>query len=191
MNTEEATKRLIDLSNGSKKAYSELFPVVYDRLRRMAYRQIGQLAGDPSEHTLSKTDLVHEVYLKLVRHDRIDWKGRTYFFAIAARSMRQILIDYARKKSRQKRGGTQKEVTFLDEIMKVEHQAEELIQIDQALHKLADYDERLANIVEMRFFGEMNYEDIAQVLDLSPRTVYRDWAIAKGWLYKELKRQLD
>lgn len=190
METDEVTERLIEFRNGSQKAYNELFPVVYNRLRRMAYRQIGQIAGDPTEHTLSKTDLVHEVYLKLVRHDRIDWKGRTHFFAIAARSMRQILIDYARKKNRQKRGGKKKKVTFLDEIMKVEYQAEELIQIDQALNKLTDYDERLAQIVELRFFGEMNFEDIAEVMNLSPRTVYRDWDVARGWLYKEFKKQL-
>lgn len=191
MKTKEATQRLIELSNGSQKAYNDLFPVVYDRLRRMAYRQIGQIAGNPKEHTWSKTDLVHEVYLKLIRHERIDWRGRTHFFALAACSMRQILIDYARKKNRQKRGGAKKKITFLDEIMKVEHQAEELIQIDRALGKLADYDERLAKIVEMRFFGEMNFEDIAEVMSLSPRTVYRDWAIARGWLYKELKKQLN
>lgn len=190
MKTDKVTERLIEVSNGSQKAYNVLFPVVYDRLRRMAYRQIGQIGGNPGEHTLSKTDLVHEVYLKLVRHDRIDWKGRTHFFAIAACSMRQILIDYARKKVRQKRGGREKEVTFLDEIMNVEYQAEELIQIDQALKKLTDYDARLAQIVELRFFGEMNFEDIAEVMNLSSRTVYRDWAVARGLLYKELKKQL-
>lgn len=190
MKTDEVTERLIEFSNGSQKAYDQLFPVVYDRLRGMAYRQIGQIGVNPREHTLSKTELVHEVYLKLIRHDRVDWKCRTHFFAIAACSMRQILIDYARKKTRLKRGGREKEITFLDEIMKVEYQAEELIQIDQALKKLANYDNRLAQIVELRFFGEMNFEDIAEVMKLSPRTVYRDWAVARGWLYKELKKQL-
>lgn len=191
MKTEDATELLIELSNGSQKAYNDLFPMVYDQLRNIAYRQIGQMPGNPKEHTWSKTDLVHEVYLKLIRHEGIEWRSRTHFFAVAARSMRHILIDYARKKSRQKRGGPQNEVTFLDEIMKAEHQAEELIQIDEAISKLAEYNERMARIVEMRFFGEMNYEDIALVLDLSPRTVYRDWSIARGLLYKELKRQLD
>ena len=190
MKIEEATERLVEISNGSQEAYDKLFPVVYDRLRHIAYSQIGRISASPMEHTWSKTDLVHEVYLKMVRHDQIDWKGRTHFFAVAACSMRQILIDHARKMSRQKRGGDKKEITFIDEIMKAEYQAEELIQIDQALDKLANYDERMAEIVEMRFFGDMNFEDIAEVINLSPRTVYRDWAVARGWLYKELKKQL-
>ncbi|WP_234570988.1 sigma-70 family RNA polymerase sigma factor [Rhodohalobacter sp. 614A] len=190
MKIEEVTERLTEISNGSQEAYNKLFPVVYDRLRHLAYTQIGRISASPAEHTWSKTGLVHEVYLKMVRHDQIDWKGRTHFFAVASHSMRQILIDHARKMSRQKRGGDKKEITFIDEIMKAEFQAEELIQIDGALNKLNDYDERLAKIVELRFFGEMNFEDIAEVMNLSPRTVYRDWAVARGWLYKELKKQL-
>ena len=148
------------------------------------------MAKEPEGHTWSKTDLVHEVYIKLIDQDKADYNSRTHFYAIAARSMRQILVDHARKKSRKKRGGDQQKVTFIDEIMRVEHQAEELLQIDEALKRLAELDPRLAEIVEMHYFGEMNFDDIAKFMDLSERTVYRDWAKAKGWLYKELKKDL-
>lgn len=187
-NSDEITEWLIELSNGSEEAYNKLFPLIYDRLRSMAYSQI---AKEPAGHTWSKTDLVHEVYLKLIDQHLVDWKDRSHFFAIAARSMRQILIDHARKKTREKRGGKQGEVTFIDEIMKVELQSEELIRIDKALDKLSGFDERLAKIVELHYFGEMNFDDIAEVMKLSSRTVYRDWSKARGWLYKELKRELE
>lgn len=182
----EITGWLIELRNGSAEAYDRLFALVYERLRDIAYQQI---VREPAGHTYSKTDLVHEMYLKLVDLDRVNWKDRSHFFAIAARSMRQILIDHARKKIREKRGGDQQKVTFLDEIMKTEHQAEELIRIDEALDRLAEFDKRLAKIVEFHYFGEMNFDDIAEVMDLSSRTVYRDWAKARGWLHKELKKQ--
>ena len=157
---------------------------MYDQLRDIAYRQ---MAKEPEGHTWSKTDLVHEVYIKLIDQDKIDYNSRTHFYAIAARSMRQILVDHARKKNRKKRGGDHQKVTFIDEIMRIEHQAEELLQIDEALKRLAEFDPRLAEIVELHYFGEMNFDDIAKFMDLSERTVYRDWAKARGWLYKELK----
>lgn len=183
---EEITRWLIELKNGSQEAYNKLFPLVYDRLRDIAHRQ---MAGEPDDHTWSKTDLVHEVYLKLIDQNSVNWKDRTHFYGIAARSMRQILVDHARKKTRKKRGGKRQPVTFIDEIMKVEHQAEELIEIDRALDRLAEFDQRLTKIVEFHYFGEMNFDDIAEVMNLSERTVYRDWAKARGWLYKELKKQ--
>lgn len=181
----EITRWLIEISKGSAKAYDKLFPIVYDQLRDLAYRHI---VREHAGHTYSKTDLVHEVYLKLINQKDVSWNNRTHFFAIAARSMRQILIDYARKKKRQKRGGKREALTYIDEIMKVEFQTDELIQIDEALDRLAAFDERLAQIVELHYFGEMNFDDIGELLDLSSRTVYRDWAKARGWLYKELKK---
>lgn len=184
---EEITQLLIKLKNGSEEAYDKLFPLVYDQLRNIAYHQI---AKEPADHTYSKTDLVHELYLKLINQNNVDWKDRAHFYSIAARSMRQILIDYARKKTRKKRGGKMKPVTFIDEIMKVEHQARELIEIDEALDRLAKFDERLSKIVELHYFGEMKFDDIATVMELSSRTIYRDWVKARGWLYKELKKQL-
>jgi RNA polymerase sigma factor (TIGR02999 family) len=180
----QITQWLNEISKGSDEAYNKLFPVVYDQLRNIACRQIMR---EPKDNTYTKTALVHEAYLKLVNQDKVVLNSRTHFFAIAARSMRQILIDHARKKTRKKRGGKAQAVTFIDEIMKVEHQAEELIQIDKALDKLAAFDERLARIVELHYFGEMNFDDIGEVLNLSSRTVYRDWAKARGWLYKELR----
>lgn len=183
---EEITRWLIEISKGSAKAYDKLFSMVYEHLSHMAYQHI---AGESAGHTYSKTDLVHEVYLKLVNQDKVEWKDRTHFYAIAARSMRQILIDYARKKKRLKRGGSASPVTFIDEIMNAEHQADELLQIDEALSRLGRLDERLAKIVELHYYGEMNFDDIGELLELSPRTVYRDWSKARGWLYKELKEQ--
>lgn len=183
---EEITRLLVELKEGSEKAYDKLLPLVYNHLRDIAYHQ---MAKEPADHTYSKTDLVHEAYLKLINQDAIDWKDRAHFYGIAARSMRQILIDHARKKTRQKRGGKKKPVTFIDEIMKVEHQAEELIDIDKALNRLAEFDQRLAKIVELHYFGEMNFDNIAEVMNLSARTVYRDWGKARGWLYNELKKE--
>src|SRR5699024_2852093 len=184
---EAITRLLIELKAGSDEAYNKLLPRVYDQLRDIAHRQ---MANEPAGHTFSKTDLVHEAYLKLVNQEAIDWKDRAHFYGISARCMRQILIDHARKKTRQKRGGKKQPVTFIDEIMEVEHQAEELIDIDKALNRLAEFDQRLAKIVELHYFGEMNLDDMAEVMDFSARTVYRDWGKARGWLYKELKKEL-
>jgi len=185
INKNEVTLLLNEVSSGSGDAYAKLFPIVYNQLRNLAQRQ---LIREPGQ-SLTKTVLVHELYLKLFQQKNIDLEGKTHFFAIAARSMRQILVDHARKKKREKRGGKMKEVTYIDEIMKEEQEPENLIRIDASLNKLANFDERLANIVEMHYFGGMNFEDIARCLNLSERTVYRDWAKARGWLYKELKNQ--
>lgn len=182
----EITGCLLELKNGSAEAYEKLFPLVYEQLHSIAHQQI---AREMPGHTFSKTDLVHEAYLKMIDQNCVNWKDRTHFFAIASRSMRQILIDHARKKIRVKRGGEFQKVTFLDTNMKAEQQAEELIRIDEALSRLARFDERLAKIVECHYFGEMNFDDIAEVMGLSSRTIYRDWAKARGWLHKELKKQ--
>lgn len=185
-NNQDITRLLNEVSNGSDEAYDKLFPIVYDTLRGLAYSQI---ANDPMD-TYTKTALVHELYLKLIKQKEMDWEGRNHFFAIAARCMRQILIDHARKKKRDKRGGKLQDVTYIDEIVKAGQEAEDLIQIDEALQKLGRLDRRLAKIVELHYFGEMSFYDIAKLLSLSERTVYRDWAKARGWLYKELKKNL-
>lgn len=182
----EITKLSIGFSNGSCKAYNKLFPMVYDELCEIANHQIlGEWAG----HTYSNTDLVHELYLKLIKHEQVDWISRTHFIAIAARSMRQILIDHARREKRYKRGGKMKTVTLVDEIIESKPQADELFPINEVLDKLTEFDRRLAKIVELHYFGGMNFDDIGVFLDLSPRTVYRDWAKARDWLYKELRKQ--
>ena len=182
-NKQDITRLLNEIGQGSDEAYADLFPIVYNQLRGLAHRQI---IGEPNQ-SLTKTALVHELYLKLFQQNTLDLEGRTHFFAIAARSMRQILIDHARKKKRKKRGGNAQEVTYIDEIMKAEEEAEHLIRIDEALDKLNNFDQRLAKIVELHYFGEMSFYDIAKVMKLSERTVYRDWKKARGWLYKELK----
>lgn len=186
-NKKQRITRLLDeVNNGSEDAYAQLFPIVYNQLRSLAHRQI---IKEPNL-SLSKTALVHELYLKLFKQNDLNLEGRTHFFSIAARSMRQILIDHARKKKREKRGGKMQDITYIDEILKTQQEADNLIRIDESLKHLEKLDQRLAKIVELHYFGEMNFSDIANLLDLSERTVYRDWAKARGWLYKELKKSL-
>jgi RNA polymerase sigma factor (TIGR02999 family) len=186
-NREKEIKLLLgEVTNGSKSAYSTLFSIVYDRLRDLAHRQI---VYEPNL-SLTKTALVHELYLKMFQQKVLDIEDRYHFFAIAARCMRQILIDHARTKTRVKRGGNQQEVTYIDEIISVNQESEDLLQIDRGLEKLANLDRRMADIVELHYFGEMNFKEIAKYLDLSERTVYREWAKARAWLYREMKKQL-
>lgn len=177
--------RLPELRDGSEKAFNSLFPLVYERLKLIAYRQIQDL---PSGHTYSKTELVHEAYLKLANNRETTWKDRAHFYAVSARAMRHILIDHERKKRADKRGGHQKDLTLIDEVIQLEHPEEnELTRIDDALNELAEFDDRMAKIVEFRYFGDMKIRDIAEVLNVSPRTIKRDWAVAKGWLYRRLQ----
>lgn len=180
----EITTLLIEIKQGSEEAYDELFPLVYNELKKFAY---SQLKSEKNDITVNKTELVHEVYLKMVDQTRIKAEDRNHFMAIAARCMRQILIDHARKKKAEKRGGDQHEVTYIDEILKAQEEADSLIDLDKKLEELAELDKRMAEVVIMRFFGQMTMSDIADALDVSERTVKRDWAKARGWLYKELK----
>ncbi len=184
---QEINRLLNEIGCGSEEAYSELFSMVYNQLHGLAYRQI---INEPNL-SLTKTALVHELYLKLFRQKKLDLEGKTHFFAIAARSMRQILIDYARKKKREKRGGKIQTVTYVDEIIKAEQEVDNLICIDQALNNLAEFDHRMAEIVELHYFGGLSHDQIAKLLNISERTVYRDWATARGWLYKEIKKSFD
>jgi len=177
------TRLLQKVQEGSKEAYDELFPLIYNELKRLAY---SKLEKERDDITLSETALVHEVYMKVGDQDSFSAKNKGHFMAIAARCMRQILIDHARKKKRKKRGGSQRDITFIDELMEVHHQAEELIDIDEKLKELARLNERLAKVVELRFFGKLPIYQVAQVLDISKSTVKRDWDKARGWLYKEL-----
>lgn len=181
--TSKVTLILQESSGGSEKAYKELFPLVYDQLRDIANMRIQR----EHNHTFSKTDLVHEAYFQLIDIEGIDWKDRAHFYAIASRCMRRVLIDHARKKKAEKRGGHQEPVTYIDEVMKVEREAEDLINLDDALNELAKLNPRLTKVVECRYFGEMTIEDTAEALGISVSTVKRDWNKARGWLYKELK----
>jgi RNA polymerase sigma factor (TIGR02999 family) len=182
----EVTRLLLRLKDGDKEAYDLIYPHIYEELRSLAYAHMSR----QNDHTLSKTELVHEAYLKMVDQQKIDFNDRSHFWAIASKCMRQILIDYARKKKAQKRGGDQKDMTYIDELYKAQEQkATELIGVDAALDRLAELNQRLSDVVEMRFFGEMTIEDTAEVLDVSKSTVKRDWKKARGWLHKELKNR--
>lgn len=181
----EITLLLVKLKKGEDGIYNQLYPLIYEELKRLAYAQMNRQSPD---HTLSKTELVHEAYLKMIDQTQIDFEDKSHFLAIASRCMRQILIDYARKKSAKKRGGKKKDLTFIDELFDAQNQkAQELINIDAALNQLEKLNQRLSKVVEMRFFGEMTIEETAKALDISESTVKRDWMKARGWLYKELK----
>lgn len=184
----EITRLLIQLQKGDKEVYDRLYPHVYEELKNLAYAHMSR----QTDHTLSKTELVHETYLKMVDQLGVNFNDRSHFLAIASKCMRQILIDYARKKKAQKRGGDQKDLTYIDELFdSQQHKADELIGIDAALKELAKLNHRLSDVVEMRFFGEMSIEDTADALDVSESTVKRDWMKARGWLYKKLNNHLD
>lgn len=189
MANKDTTELLLRLKKGEDGIYDELYPVIYQELRQLAYAHMSRQGPD---HTLSKTELVHETYLKMIDQTRIDFNDKSHFLAIASRCMRQILIDYARKKHAEKRGGKEKDIRFIDELFESpKNKAEELINIDSALNKLEKLNERLSKVVEMRFFGEMTIEETAEALGVSESTVKRDWMKARGWLYKELKGRFE
>lgn len=168
-----------------KSAYKKLFPIVYQELKKLAYSKLEQ---ERQDITFTETELVHEVYLKMISQDcTLEAEGKSHFMAIAARCMRQILIDHARKKKAEKRGGNKGDVTYIDQLLKIHHQAEELISLDKKLDELATLNQRLADVVELRYFGKLTIYQTAKALDISESTVKRDWAKARGWLYKELK----
>jgi RNA polymerase sigma-70 factor (ECF subfamily) len=170
-------------SRGDQRAFDQLTPLVYDELRRRA-RQY--LRAERANHTLRPTALVHEVYLRLVNLDDVDWQDRTHFFALAARQMRRILVDSARARKYQKHGGGAVNVTFDDAIAVASHP--DLVALDDALSALTVQDERKARVVELRFFGGLTNEEIAAELRISTDTVTRDWQMAKLWLRRELRK---
>ena len=179
----EITDLLTELRNGRNEVIDRLFPRVYDELRKIAHRTLRP--GHP-DNTLGTTALVHEVYLKLVDQQRAEWRDRAHFYAVAAMATRQILVDYARAHLAVKRGGTRRKVS-LDQInLPVEDQAAGLLELDEALTRLAQLDQRLARVVECRFFGGLNEEETAAVLGITSRTVRRDWVKARGLLYREM-----
>lgn len=164
-------------------AMDEVFPAVYDTLRRMAHRK---LAGERAGHTLSTTGLVHEAYLKLVRLDRIEWRGRAHFLAIAARSMRNILVDYALSRKAAKRGGGREDGSRSGIVVLAEAPAADVLGLHEALKRLEALDARQSRVVECRFFAGMSVEETAEALGVSPASVKRDWAVARAWLNREL-----
>jgi RNA polymerase sigma factor (TIGR02999 family) len=162
----------------------ELIPLVLDELRRMARRQLGR---EHHLHTLQTTELVHEAYLRLAGHPEVLERGRAYFYAAAARAMRSILIDAARKRTAAKRGAGTVVVSLDEDCVAAETYGTELLDLDEALKRLAERSPRHARVVECRFFGGMSIEDTAAALGVSPRTVKSDWALARVWLYRALR----
>jgi len=181
----DVTELLLAWSRGDEAARDALVPLVYGDLRRIAARQ---LRGERRNHSLVPTALVHEVYLKLIDQRHGGWRNRAHFFAIAARLMRRILVDHARARGADKRGGALAIVALeeLDELP-VDSRVLDVLEIDQALTRLASHDPDQARIVELRFFGGLTIEELAQILDRSTRTVLREWRLARAWLYRELR----
>lgn len=179
--SKQITALLIDWSEGDQAALEQLMPLVYDELRQMARRYISK---QPSGHTFQATDLIHEAYLKLAKHDEHSWRNRAHFFGVASKAMRHILVDYARAKQTEKRGGSPDAAALIEPVASSD--AKEVIALDDALNTLAKLDERKSRIVELKYFGGITNDEIAEVLGVSTETVKRDWRFARTWLLREL-----
>lgn len=179
----DITQILCEWSDGSREALDKLMPIVYDELRRQASRY---LRGERQDHTLQTTALVNEAYLRLIDTSRMNWQNRAHFFAVSANMMRRILVDFARSRNYQKRGGGAIKVSMTQAENISNEKGEDLVALDRALDALAAFDERKAKVVEMRFFGGLTVEETAEVLKVSKETVLRDWRLAKVWLLKEM-----
>ncbi len=175
----ELTQLLADCSSGDKAALDRLMPVVYGELRRLAHRY---MRGERPGHTLQTTALINETYLRLVGYRKMQWQDRAHFFAVAAQQMRRILVDSARSSRDAKRGGGVRRVSLDDAATVSREKTAEVIAVDDALKDLAALDPRKSQIVELRYFGGLDIEEIAEVLEISPTTVQRQWRIAKAWL---------
>src|SRR6476469_4327488 len=180
---QRVTELLEQWSQGDDAALAELTPLVYEELRRLAHRQMG---GERPDHTLQTTALVNEAYLRLADQTKPRWQNRAHFFAVAARAMRQILVNYAKSYRSQKRGGGALKVELDETALVSQGQSREIVELHEALEQLAALDARKAEVVELKYFGGLNYDEIAEVLKISPVTVRRDWEFAKAWLYTEL-----
>lgn len=178
---QEVTQLLADWGRGDKSAFDKLFPLVHEELRRIAQRQ---MSHERPGHTLQATALVNEAYLKLAGNEGFEWRDRAHFYAVCAQVMRHVLIDHARAHARDKRGGGAVQVSLNDAIALSAQRAEELVALDEALRSLEHLDPQKGRIVEMRYFGGLSIEETAEVLDISPRTVRREWRRSKAWLYR-------
>jgi len=187
----DVTRILYAIEDGDAKAAAELLPVVYDQLRKIAQQR---MSGERAGHSLEATALVHEAYLRLVGDDGegLRWANRAHFFAAAAEAMRRILVDHARGKGRLKRGGGQARLSLSVAALGAEDEnSDEILALDEALRRLEKQDERMARIVSLRFFAGLGVEETAQALEISPRTVKRDWATARAWLFRELQSRAE
>jgi RNA polymerase sigma factor (TIGR02999 family) len=182
----EVTRVLHAIAQGDARAPAELLPLVYDELRRLA---AARMAHEPAGHTLQPTALVHEAYLRLVKEEAAEWKGRAHFFAAAAEAMRRILIERARRRGRVKHGGGHAHVRVEDFEpggSKGSPEDIDLLVLDETLERLKKQDPRLERVVTLRFFGGLSVEQTAEVLEVSERTVKRDWEFARAWLFREM-----
>ena len=185
---QEVTQLLADWGKGDRSALDKLFPLVHSELRRIAQRQMSQ---ERPGHTLQATALVNEAYLKLAGQQGFDWQNRAHFFAVCAQVMRHILIDHARAHARDKRGGGAVKVSLNDALVVAEDQVAHFIALDEALRVLERLDPQKGKIVELRYFGGLSVEEAAEVMNISPRTVRREWQRAKAWLYRMMTEGIE
>jgi RNA polymerase sigma factor (TIGR02999 family) len=171
-------------SDGDSNALEELSPIVYGELKKLARRY---MAGEGSANTLESGALVNEAFVRLIDWKNVRWQNRAHFFAVSAQMMRRILVDYARTKGYQKRGGGERPVELLDSALVQKERSREFIALDEALERLAKLDSRKARVVELRFFGGLSVEETAEVLQASVATVMRDWQFARAWLEREIR----
>jgi RNA polymerase sigma-70 factor (ECF subfamily) len=177
----DVTGLLHEWRQGDAAAFDKLLPLVYEEMRRIAHRYMQQERGG---HTLQTTALINEAYVRLVGQQKVEWRNRSHFFAVTAQVMRHVLIDHARRLHYAKRGGALRRVTLEEADAMTTERAAELVALDEALQELARLDPRKSRVVELRYFGGLSLEETAEVLDVSPMTVRRDWRAAKAWLYK-------
>src|SRR4029077_20715899 len=180
---QRVTDLLTRWSQGDDAAFAELTPLVYEELRRLAHHY---MKGERPNHTLQTTALVNEAYLRLADQTNPRWQSRAHFFAVAARAMRQILVSYARSNRAQKRGGGGAKIELDEAAILSPEQSNEIVDVHEALERLGKLDERKARVVELKYFGGLNHDEIAEVMKIAPMTVRRDWEFAKLWLYTEL-----
>jgi RNA polymerase sigma factor (TIGR02999 family) len=179
----DVTQLLVAWSNGDEAARDQLMPLVYEELHRLAHHYMNR---ERPGHTLQTSALVNEAFVRLVDQRDVHWQNRSHFFGIAAQMMRRVLVDYARSRQYQKRGGDVVQVSLNEDLIVSSEQTAEVVALDDALKSLATFDQRKCQIVELRFFAGLSIEEAAQVLGVSPGTVMRDWTLAKAWLRKEI-----
>ena len=179
----EVTRLLVELRSGNPEAEAKLIPLVYQHLHRLAAHYMRR---ERPGHTLQATALVNEAYLRLVSHEQTEWQDRAHFFGVAARLMREILVEHARARQAGKRGGKAERLTLDEALAFSPARSRELIALDDALESLKRLDPQQARVIELRFFGGLTVEETAEVLQISPRSVKREWSVARAWLYGEL-----
>jgi RNA polymerase sigma factor (TIGR02999 family) len=184
-NPEQVSQLLDQMKEGDESAAERLMPLVYAEFRALAARY---LKRERANHTLQPTALVNEAYLKLVDQSRVQWQGRTHFFAVGAQAMRRILVDHARRRQRLRHGGQRARVTLDEAVALSPQRDEDVLALDEALERLSKLDPRQAQVVELRFFAGLSVEEVADLLGVSKRTVEGDWTMARAWLHRELSK---